>query len=192
MPNWEDALKEAYAHAPTQSVIIHTIEMRHPAFVDAEGNLTAVRVCQNKENFTGTLEDDAITAPLNQNQDVEFLSLGFAFNLPAVRENELPRLTLTLDSVSREIVEHLEQAMSDPQPIDVCYRPYLVTYDASGVETTPSPNYPQMSPPLTLQLTKVTVDPHRVTGVCVYEDLLNRVFPNQLYDRGEFPGLYNI
>ena len=36
MPNTalSEAIKEAYASAPSEQIILHTLELRHPAFVD--------------------------------------------------------------------------------------------------------------------------------------------------------------
>ena len=183
MSSIEAALKEAYATAPTTKVILHTIELRHPSFLDDEGSATAVRVVRDRQNLTATLES---TAPLNPSTAVEFIALGFDFRLPAVRARELPRLTLTIDAVGREVVEHLEAAILDPQPIDVTYRPYLVDTTVAADSTIT----PEMIPPITLQLTQVTVDASRITGTCVYEDLLNRKFPADVYDRLRFPALF--
>ncbi len=183
MSSIEAALQEAYAVAPTQKVILHTIELRHPSFIDDEGTATAVRVVRDKQNLTATLES---TAPLDPNTAVEFIALGFDFTLPAVRENELPRLMLTIDAVGREVVEHLEAAVLDPQPIDVPYRPSLYDYTAQPDTTIP----PEMTPPITLQLTQVSVDAFRISGTCVYDDLLNRKFPSDVYDRERFPALF--
>ena len=174
-----DTLKEAYATAKTTAVILHTIELRHPSFVDSEGSATAVRVVRDKQYLTATLEAGA---PLDPSTAVEFIALGFDFTLPAVRENELPRLVLTLDAVGREIIEHLEAAIGDPVPIDVTYRPWLSDDLAQ----------PEMNPPLTLQLTQVTVDAFQVSGTCVYNDILNRRFPNEVYDRQRCPALFGV
>jgi hypothetical protein len=176
MSDLTPALKEAYAVAPTTSVILHTLELRHPEFIDDEGNATAVRVVRDTQNLTATLENGA---PLNSGEDVTFIGLGFDFQLPATRENELPRLTLTLDAVAREVVVHLEAALVNPVPVDVTYRPYM-SDDLTG---------PGMDPPLTLQLTNVTVDAFQITGLCVFDDILNRRFPNSVYDM-RFPTLF--
>lgn len=33
-----EALKEAYASAPSDVILLHTLELRHPSFVDEQGN----------------------------------------------------------------------------------------------------------------------------------------------------------
>ena len=43
-PTLSQAIKEAYAAAPSDVVILHTLELRHPDFEDDDGNPTAIRV----------------------------------------------------------------------------------------------------------------------------------------------------
>ena len=49
MPNaaLSEAIKEAYASAPSQQIILHTLELRHPAFVDEAGQPVAIRVVRD-------------------------------------------------------------------------------------------------------------------------------------------------
>ena len=54
-PALSQAIKEAYAAAPSDVVILHTLELRHPAFDDDAGNPTA--------NFT---DDQTLAAELDQ------------------------------------------------------------------------------------------------------------------------------
>ena len=49
-PALEEAIREAYASCPSDRVVLHTVELRHPAFVDDNGNPTAVRVVRNYED----------------------------------------------------------------------------------------------------------------------------------------------
>src|SRR5574344_1669773 len=76
-----EALKEAYASAPSDVILLHTLELRHPAFVDGDGNPTAIRVVRDHKNLICTLED---TAPLQGGQEVEFQAMAFDLELPPV------------------------------------------------------------------------------------------------------------
>ena len=49
-PALEEAIREAYASCPSNAIPLHTMELRHPAFVDDNGNPTAVRVVRNYED----------------------------------------------------------------------------------------------------------------------------------------------
>jgi hypothetical protein len=36
-PTLSEAIQEAYAHAPSDAIILHTLELRHPDFRDDSG-----------------------------------------------------------------------------------------------------------------------------------------------------------
>lgn len=178
MPNeaLSQALREAYASAPVDAVIYDTLELRHPSFVDDQGNASAIRVVCGFENLTATLEADA---PLDQGEAVTFIACAFDFVLPEIRESQMPELTITIDNVSREIVRNIELAQTVLTPVSCTYRPFLST-DLSS---------PQMDPPLHMTLRNVTCDVYRVQAKASFFDLLNRSFPNEVYTRARFPGL---
>ena len=178
MPNatLSQALREAYAAAPADVVILHTLELRHPSFVDENDHPTAIRVVRDNSDLTARLE---ASAPLNPSQMVTFVAMGFDLELPSVDTAPVPEITITLDNVSREIVKHLDGAAESQSPIEVTYRPYLST-DLEG---------PQMDPPITLVLTEVSADVFRVTGRARMLDVGNKAFPSQTYSAVNFPGL---
>ncbi|QRF90299.1 hypothetical protein CLH39_08690 [Alcaligenes faecalis] len=172
----EQALKEAYASAPTDRVIFHTLEVRHPAFVDDAGQPTAIRVVIGYEDITAKLEGDA---PLRPGQYVEFIAGAFRFKLPGFEEGKVPQLQITIDGVSREVVGHIEAAIAEREPIEVTYRPYLST-DLTK---------PQMEPPLNMILSKVSVTGASVSGTASLSDVHNFAFPFEKYMASRFPGL---
>jgi hypothetical protein len=61
MPNaaLSEAIKEAYASAPSDQIILHTLELRHPAFVDHAGQLVAIRVVRDTGDLWARLESQA-------------------------------------------------------------------------------------------------------------------------------------
>ena len=103
-----EALKEAYASAPSDVILLHTLELRHPAFVDGDGSPTAIRVVRDHVNHKCTLED---TAPLNAGLEVEFQAMAFDLELPPVNTTPLPEITFTLDNVARDIMDYLDVAV---------------------------------------------------------------------------------
>ncbi len=175
-PALEQAIREAYASAPADTVILHTLELRHPAFVDDDGAPTAIRVVRDHADFDARLEADA---PLHAGEMVRFVALGFELEQPPVDTAPVPEIAVTLDNVSREIVRHLDAAATSLERIEVTYRPYLST-DLEG---------PQMDPPITLTLTEVEVDVFRATGRARMLDIGNKAFPGDLYTATRFPGL---
>lgn len=172
MPDFtlSDALAEAYASAPADEVILHTLEIRHPSFTQP------IRVVRDYHDFTATLEADA---PVDPGAEVTFIAMAFDFILPEVAKATSPEIEISLDNVGGEIIAYLDAAAQTPELIEVTYRPYLAS-DLSG---------PQMDPPLTLVIRSVTADIFRVRARAGYADLANRKFPAQVYDTQRFPGL---
>jgi len=178
MPNaaLSEAIKEAYASAPSDQIILHTLELRHPAFLDESGSSTAIRVVRDHLDLIARLED---SAPIQGGETVRFVAMGFELDLPPVDTMPVPEISVTLDNVSREIVRHLDAAAESQSVIEVTYRPYLSS-DLEG---------PQMDPPIHLVLTEVEADIFRVTGRARMLDIGNKAFPGLIYSAKSFPGL---
>ena len=175
-PSLSHAIREAYASAPTDVVILHTLEFRHPEFRDEAGNTTAIRVVRDQVDLDAKLE---ASAPANGGETVRFVAMAFDLELPPVDVTPVPEIVVTLDNVSREIVRHLDAAVQSQAMIEVTYRPYL-SNDLAG---------PQMDPPITLVLTEVEADVHRITARARMMDIGNKTFPGRTYTATEFPGL---
>lgn len=169
------ALKEAYAEAPDDP-IIHTLELRHSAFIDDLGQPTAVRVCIAQEPFNAFLE---ATAPLDPSTEVTFIPLNFQFSEPAVDDQGVGTFKVSLDNVGLEIVTQIERAIQVDESIKMTYRPYMES-DPSG---------PEIDPPFHMELRDIKVTPFRVTGVGATRNLNNVPFPRELYTREAFPSL---
>ena len=178
MPNpaLSEAIQEAYAHAPSDAIILHTLEIRHPDFRDENGNPTAIRVVRDQLDLQARLEADA---PMDAGTIVNFVAMGFDLDLPAVDTTPVPEIVVTLDNVSREIVRYLDVAAESQSVIEITYRPYL-SNDLEG---------PQMDPPITLILSEVEADVQRVTARARMMDIGNKAFPSRNYTAKEFPGL---
>lgn len=171
-----EALKEAYASAPSDVVILHTLELRHPAFKDEKGNSTAIRVVRDNVNHICKLEDNA---PLDGGKEVEFIALAFDLQLPPVENIPVPEISLSLDNVSTEIMRYLDQAIETQDMIEMTYRPYLSS-DLS---------YPQMDPPITLVITEITADISKISATARMMDIGNKSFPAENYTVKKYPGL---
>lgn len=168
---YTQAIAEAYASAPVDELALNTIELQHPNFFDENGAPTALRLVQGFEDYTLGIEGGAM---------VLFSGVPFTFSLPGFDEGSVPQLQLSIDNVSHLITTYLEQAIESLEPITVVYRPYLAS-DPSG---------PQLDPPITMRLTKVTVDIFTATGTATLDDVNNWPFPNRRYTANDFPGLF--
>lgn len=173
MPNTtlSEALKEAYASAPSDIIIVNTLEIRHPAFT------APIRVVSDFVSVTAKLEANA---PLNAGEMVEFLPFAFELSLPEMTDKGVPELGLRIDNVSREIMEHIELASPLPDKLEITYRAYLSNDLSSG---------PHNDPPLHLTIISIEADAVAITAKASVVDFINKKFPNQEYDENRFPGL---
>lgn len=164
------ALKEAYASAPADVVIYHTLELRHPAFT------APIRVVRDWEPLTATLE---ATAPADPSTAVTFAAFAFEFTKPEVSPGGVPQITIEIDNVDRSIVANIELAMQTTDLVQVTYREFLST-DLSA---------PQNDPPLSMTIMTVSATVFKVTATAGFPDLMNRRFPTVEYDAQTYPGL---
>lgn len=169
--NLSEALKEAYASAPSDVVIVSTLEIRHPAFAEP------IRVVSDYIPVTARLEANA---PTDAGEMVEFQPFAFELTLPELMDKGIPELGLKIDNVSREILQNIELAMPLPDKLEITYRAYLSNDLASG---------PHNDPPLHLTITSIEADALAITAKASVADFINKKFPNQEYDETRFPGL---
>lgn len=197
-PALSQAIREAYAAAPADVVILHTIEVRHPAFAapirvvrnfpDVERwialggeavETVLAAMAPEARGMVGLVARLEPSAPVDAGALVPFVALAFDLELLPVESIPVPEAVLTIDNVGREITDALEAAATSQHRIEVTYRPYLST-DIEG---------PQMDPPLTLTLSDARADPLKVTGRVRMLDIGNKAFPSVVYTAKKFPGL---
>jgi hypothetical protein len=159
------ALAEAYAAAPSDVIIYHTLEINHAAFTQP------IYVVRDHADLIADLEDGGGT--------VTFVRFAFDLVKPEVSVTGIPQCTVEFDNVSREILANVQLAMADTSPISITYREYIST-DLSG---------PQNDPPLTMTLSNIKADVFRVRATASFGDLNNRRFPTEEYTGERFPGL---
>lgn len=158
------ALKEAYASAPSDVIVYHTLEINHPAFSQP------IYVVRDFTDLNANLETGA---------PVTFLRFAFDLVKPEVSATGVPQLTLEIDNVSREILANIQLAMMTTELITITYREYIST-DLTG---------PQNDPPMTMVLTSISADVFRIRATASFGDLNNKRFPNEEYTADRFPGL---
>lgn len=158
------ALKEAYAAAPADVVIYHTLEINHPAFS------APIYVVRDFEDLNAQLENGA---------PVTFIRYAFDLVKPEVSATGVPQCTVEIDNVSRDILANVQLAMTSTELITMTYREYLST-DLTG---------PQNDPPMTMVLSNISADVFKVRATASFGDLNNKRFPNEEYTAERFPGL---
>lgn len=172
MPNnlLQQAIKEAYASCPSDTIIYHTLEIKHPDFIDDNGNPTTIRIVQGFHGIIATLETG---------EKVSFQAMCFDIELPPVDTSAVPEISIEFDNVSQEIIKHLDNAASSQHKTELIYRPYL----SNDLST------PQMIPPINLTITEINCDIYKITAKARMTDIGNKIFPNETYRLSKFIGL---
>ncbi len=176
-PSISDALAEAAAIAPAAETILHTLELRHPSFVDDTGRPISIFVVQDDADLIAPLE---AAAPVQAGAIVRFIGFGFSFRLMPVEPGTTPEIEITIDGVDRSVIHHLDQAVESGVPIVVAYRPYLANDVRDG---------PQMDPVPSFELSDVHVSVTAVKARARTGIDLRGSFPLLTYSAAAFPGL---
>lgn len=165
-----EAIKEAYAAAPSNVIVYHTLELNHASFV------TPLRVVRDYDNLTATLE---ATAPSNPGESVLFVAYPFNIIPPEVTATAVPQCTIEIDNVTREILAQVEAAILTPDLVTLIYRQYISS-DLSG---------PQNDPPMRLTVNAIRADPFKIYITAGFGDFANKKWPREEYTATRFPGL---
>lgn len=174
MPDLTDAITEAYAACPCDSIIYDTLEIRHPSFLDDEGNPTAIRVVNDNADLLATLESDA---PMNAGEQVLWRKCYFKATLPSQKDGEPAELQIEISNVTREIEGYLELAVASQIPTEGTYRPYLST-DLTR---------PHWTRPAHMTFEKVSSDVFKVTATLGHAGIWTKPVPSELYTPARFP-----
>lgn len=175
--SYSEALAAAYAVAPETEIVLDTLELLHPSFLDDVGAPVSVRIVNDHSPLMATLE---ISAPLDPGDTVEFKNCYFRFVRPSESDSgSLPEVELQVDNVARMLIPYLDMAKESREKITMIWRPYLLS-DLSG---------PHMNPPLQLTLRSVGGDMTSIVGRAGFTELSNRRFPASEYTAQKFPGL---
>lgn len=171
-----EALKEAYASAPTDTIIYPTLELYHSAFIDNNGNPAPIRVVRDYDNLTARLE---INAPRNGGEYVTFIGFNFDFTKPESGYDTIPQITITIDNVDRSILANIEKTLGTFEQIKLIYREFIST----------NLNTPQNNPPLEMTIINITADLYKITATAGFPNLMNKKFPTVEYNTEVFTGL---
>jgi hypothetical protein len=174
-PLQSEDLRE-FMHSPDATdAVLDTLELRHPAFRDANNLPDAARVVCDNEDWLAMLE---ASAPMNAGQVVTFKSMPFSVRQPDLGKGGQPTADIEVQNVTRELMPYLEAATDNPGSIDLTYRQYLASNSAA----------PQMVLG-GLRIKKSRAGLMRVTATAGYEDFINKPMPDMIRTREEYPGL---
>jgi hypothetical protein len=168
-PVLAEAIKEAYASAPADVIIYHTLEINHANFSQP------IRVVRDVVDLTACLE---LTAPDHPGEYVDFIAYAFDIVPPEVSTTGVPECVIEIDNVSREILAQIELAMDSVTPTTVIYRQFISS-DLSA---------PQNDPPLSLTIFSLEANVFRIRATAGFGNFANKKF-GRTYSAEDFPGL---
>ena len=158
-----EAVREAYASAPHDVYLHHTLTLRHSAWAEP------LRCVQGFEPATLT-DETGVTA--------NYLPIPFAFSLPEVSDSSASEIRVEVDNVPRDVAALLDAAVAAAGTITLEYRAWLST----------DPSAPAYGP-LRLTVLEAAATLTTVTLRASSFDITNRAFPNLDYTPSKFPGL---
>lgn len=126
--------------------------------------VTSIRVCNNNVNIVS-----------NSNT---FIAYPFKFKPPEEREGVSPIAKLTIDNVTREIIQAIRQIIT---PLDITVQVVRID-DLDTVES---------SLP-TFKLRNVGWDATQITGDLTLDDVTKEPFPARSYTPSEYPGVFKV
>lgn len=127
-----EALFECYASAAQDTIILYTLEINHPTF------LQPARICRwsaaspEPEKFLCKLED---TAPYDPGEVVEFIGLPFDVKLPDKTSDNAGEFQFKFSGIGFEIDANLENAALYGGKITTIFREYIKGRELEGPET---------------------------------------------------------
>lgn len=176
MDKYTQAMKEAMASVGN-SVILHTLEFRHPQFLDDAGNKIAARIVRDVADLYAPIEAGA---PMDAGQWVSFSSVPFDIVPMSEDATANPEVTISVDNISRLLEPYLEIASASTQPVEVTYRPYLSNAIQDGC---------QMVKPYTMIVSSAISTVSNVTITARMEDILNRAFLWKIVTSDVYPSM---
>lgn len=133
MPNalLEAAIAEAYASAPQDTIVLHTLELNHKSFTQP-ARVVRWPVTDNEPAvFHCLLEDDAAYDP---GRVVDFIGLPFEIVTPEKSTENPGQFQIKIDNVGDMLDEQLEAAALEGGQITAIYREFI-----KGSEETDGP-----------------------------------------------------
>ena len=161
-----EALREAYAVAPADTVVLDTLE------VSTSGQ-PSVHLTNNYISFTANLETGS---------PATFQPIPFKVKLPDKSSSELPTMTITIANPNQIVSNYLRAANIAKTPVKVMFRPFLATNNGSTITV-------QLPVPMTFHIGPVKLGIDKVEVQCLFPNIANKRFPNESYTVRLFPGL---
>jgi hypothetical protein len=176
VPQGTAAWEEADASVPASVQVYFTLELQHPGFVDESTNPLPIRcVTGVYEDMQLGIEDGAV---FDAGALATFRAIPFCADFPEFAEGRVPETRVTVDNVSRELVPHIESALSLRADLIAIYREYR-SDDLSA----------PCFGPVEFIVRNITMTGTHIEGMASIDNLANKKFPSRVYTTKEYPGL---
>lgn len=172
----ERAIAEAYASAPAEVQVLHTLEINHRAFTQP-ARVARWPLEPEPRRFSLRLEDDAT---YNPGAVVEFIGLPFEVTLPEKSENSPGEFTLRISGVGDYLDADLEAAALSGGRITAVYREYVMGREDDGPA--------QVWPGIVVSSPYLDASSGALTATGSVLDWVNRKY-GRLYTPGRYPAL---
>lgn len=167
-------LQTVYASAPADQIIIHTLELVHPAF-NVDGfppGFIRLAQCYGDKNY------DDLLLGLENGQSAIFKPSGFGVSLPKRSLRGQQDLNFQLDNVTGDALRAIDDAEEAGGKIEVFYRSYLCSDYSQPAE-----------PAIKMIAASCRADFRSVTVSASFHDLTNKAWPSRRYTPEFAPGL---
>lgn len=163
-PLMEQALAEAYASCPSSIVVLDTLAINHPSFLDGP-----ILLVNDYADLTAALETGEV---------VTFTRFAFKAVRPAVNAEGVTEVIVTIDNASGEIARLLVAASASIYPLVTTIRNYR-SDDLSKPSGRLIPG----------EIRNVSLDEQTCELRIGFGQIANQAFPSQLFTPQRFPGL---
>jgi hypothetical protein len=167
------AWQEAAATVDATEVVLPTIEIIHPVFIE-NGQPNPIRAVRNNEDLVLRLDE---SAPLDAGELVTFKGIMFGIDYPRIGKLGV-EAPLWIDNVGREVSRYLEPATKLNESVIVIFRGYLLS-DPDTVG----------HGPFRLLLRNVKRKGARLEGTLTIADPTKLRVMREIYDNARFPAL---
>ena len=125
----EAAMREAYASAPENVIILHSLEVHHHTFTEPIRVIRWPITGNEPTEFKVRLEDDA---PFDPGRVVTFLGVPFSIMLPDQDSESIGQFKISLENIEDRIDEYLKNAALGGGKITAIYREYIKGEELEG------------------------------------------------------------
>lgn len=126
---WENAIAEAYASAPQDTIVLHALEINHPSFTQPVRVVNYPVSSPEPEVFHCKLENDA---PINAGEVVDFIGMPFELALPEKTTSSPGSFTVKVENVGDRLDDQLWEAALHGGAITAVYREFIKGAESEG------------------------------------------------------------